>query len=178
MIYLLVSVFLLLSTWAYLSWRQQKNYLEALRRLYSNKNLLGMGQRKSWHHPGLNAILILALNKDNHKICGCQKFTGMKIWQPFEEIRSYNNYSLDELRELAIWENTGFSNQLKNRYWQHKGVLLQAVEDLESRLLKQKIDVINQMRLKKIEASIAGGALVDDAIIDNDLKEEDDECFS
>lgn len=173
MIYLLLSTFLLLAAWAYFSWRQQKNYQEALKQLYNNKSLLGVGCSKSCFHPGRNTILILALNQDKQKICGCRKLSGIKVWQAFEELKIYNNYSLDELRELAILEDTLVKPKRFN--WQkdchHKGALLQAIEALDSRRLKQKIDAINQRRLETIEASLAVGTFPGHTIIEDKIED-------
>ncbi|MGD9473380.1 MAG: hypothetical protein AB7V37_00050 [Eubacteriaceae bacterium] len=85
MIYLLLSTFLLLAAWAYFSWRQQKNYQEALK--------------------------------------------------------------------------------------QYKGALLQAIEALHSRRLKQKIDAINQRRLETIEASLAVGTFPGHTIIEDKIED-------
>jgi len=167
----LLSAFLFLIIWAYLSWRQLKNYQAALKQVYSKNTLLGAGRYRAWLNPWRSSILILALNKDSHKITGCRKSAGIKA--PFEAVKIYNNYSLDELRELAIFESS--SKHPKQRFWFdylcQKGVLLQAVEALDCRLQKQKTDVINQKRLKKIEASIARGALTDNTILDDEYKE-------
>jgi DNA-binding transcriptional regulator of glucitol operon len=162
-----------LAAWAYFSWRQQKNYQEALKQLYDNKSLLGVGCSKSCFHPGRNTILILALNQDKQKICGCRKLSGIKVWQAFEELKIYNNYSLDELRELAILEDTLVKPKRFN--WQkdcyHKGALLQAIEALHSRRLKQKIDAINQRRLETIEASLAVGTFPGHTIIEDKIED-------
>ncbi|WKY48266.1 transcriptional regulator GutM [Eubacteriaceae bacterium ES3] len=162
MVYLMLLFISILIILAYLSKRQVENYHQALKELYNKEVVLGIGHQNGIPFPGNATIIILAVDKKSNRIVGCRRLAGIKIWQPFEKLTIYDSYSLDELRELAIYEDfllNRRAEKLKVNYtkladlFYRKGALLQAVEALEQRIQKQKIMAINEKRLKKIEDS-------------------------
>lgn len=161
MIYLALAGFTMMILQTALTYLQYRNYQAAVKSLLNKDVFLGIGLRKGGFQISGGAIVILSMNRLSGRIVTCKKLQGIAIWKRFKEVDDYNNYSLDELRELAILEDYELNRKQRDKVpyskemadkKRKKGALLQAIEALDLRIDQEKKNALNTKRLNEQRA--------------------------
>lgn len=158
MIYLVLAGFTMMVLQTALTYLQYRNYQAAVNSLIGKEVFLGIGLRNGGFRLSGGEIVILSMDRLSHHIVKCKKLEGIAMWKRFKEVDDYNGYSLDELRELAIFEDYQLNKKQRDKepYTKEmvdkkrkKGALLQAIEALDSRLIQEKTNCLNAKRLEE-----------------------------
>lgn len=158
MIYLALAGFTMMVLQTALTYLQYRNYQAAVNSLISKEVFLGIGLRKGSFRLNGGAIVILSMDRLSKRMVTCKKLQGILIWKRFTEVDDYNGYSLDELRELAIYEDYQLNKKQRDKEpyrkemldkKRKKAALLQAIEALDLRLIQEEKNCLNIKRLNE-----------------------------
>ena len=139
--YIFLAALIMMTLQMFLGLIQVKAYKKAMNSLrgtgivalgHTKGNLIKMGQ-----------IIVLSYKRSEDKVVACKIMKGITIFARFKNIDKYNGFSLEELRSVALNQD---SKEFKRRRKKHpydpkeitkkKGALIQVVEAIDDRIVK------------------------------------------